>query len=334
MTGTSFSLTSEVAAKFARLALAHATREFPNKLDHVMNEAGDVRSPKALHPIFYGSFDWHSCVHGYWLLATLRRLFPTIAEAKEIEQLFAHQLTADKVAGELAYLRQPLRNTFERPYGWAWLLMLAVELRRTGTENWRDVLQPLAEEFASRFKKFLPKATYPVRVGTHFNSAFAITLALEYARGLGDGELETMLSDTATRWFLPDRAAQVWEPNGDDFLSSVLIEAECMRRVLGAEFPDWFGSFLPRIAEREPATLFRPAIVSDRSDGKIAHLDGLNLSRAWCWRSLAQTWEPGDERRAIALEAAETHLAASLPHVSGDYMGEHWLATFALLALL
>ena len=331
----SLALTAETASKFARLALAHVRREFPNKVDHVMNDAADVKSPRSLHPIFFGSFDWHSCVHGYWLLATVYRLFPMIDEATEIERLFEQQLTPEKVDVEVKYLGQPLRNTFERPYGWAWLLMLAAELRRADASHpWRDVLQPLAEEFAKRFKTFLPKATYPTRVGTHFNSAFAVVLALEYARAAPDSELEGLLSDTAMRWFLADTNAQAWEPSGDDFLSPVLMEAECMRRVLGAEFPDWFANFLPRIQAQEPATLFKPAIVSDRSDGKIAHLDGLNLSRAWCWRSLAQTWVPGDERRVIALEAAEVHLAASMPHVTGDYMGEHWLATFALLALL
>ena len=331
----SFSLTSELAAKFARLALAHVSREFPNKLDHVMNDAAEVKPPRALHPIFFGSFDWHSCVHGYWLLATVARLFPEISEAKEIDQLFEHQFTGDKVEAELDYLRQPLRNTFERPYGWGWLLMLAAELGRANPSRaWRDILQPLAEEFANRFKTFLPKATYPTRVGTHFNSAFAVTLALDYARGAGDSELESLLSNTTMRWFLPDTGAQAWEPSGDDFLSPVLMEAECMRRVLGADFGDWFSDFLPDVVKHQPATLFKPAIVSDRSDGKIAHLDGLNLSRAWCWRSLSQSWPPGDERRAIAMEAAEVHLAASMPHVSGDYMGEHWLATFALLALL
>jgi Protein of unknown function (DUF2891) len=335
LTATSFSLTSELAGKFARLASAHVNREFPNKLDHVMNDATEVKSPRELHPIFYGSFDWHSCVHGYWLLATVARLFPAISESREINLLFERQLTPDKVDSELDYLRQPLRNTFERPYGWAWLLMLAAELRRADSNRaWRDALQPLAEEFANRFKVFLPKATYPTRVGTHFNSAFAISLALDYATGADDSELENLLSNTAMRWFLPDAGAQAWEPSGDDFLSPVLMEAECMRRVLGADFADWFADFLPGLARHEPATLFKPAIVSDRSDGKIAHLDGLNLSRAWCWRSLSQVWPPGDERRAIALDAAEVHLAASMPFVSGDYMGEHWLATFALLALL
>ncbi|HJQ10912.1 MAG TPA: DUF2891 domain-containing protein [Gemmatimonadaceae bacterium] len=326
-----------MASKFARLALSHVAREYPNKLDHVMNDAREVRSPRELHPVFFGSFDWHSCVHGYWLLATIHRLFPACSEVAEIEQLFNTQLTPEKVDAELKYLQQPLRNTFERPYGWAWLLMLAAELNRAGSsrEQWRTGLQPLADAFANRFRNFLPKATYPTRVGTHFNSAFAISLAHEYATEVGDEEFGRLLAGTAKRWFRNDVDAQAWEPSGDDFLSPSLMEGECMRRVLPAgEFPMWLERFLPRISGREPATLFRPATVSDRSDGKIAHLDGLNLSRAWCWRSLAATWPPTDKRSAVALEAAEAHLAASMPFVAGDYMGEHWLATFALLALL
>jgi hypothetical protein len=333
----SFSLTSELAAKFARLALSHVTRELPNKLDHVINDAADIKSPRDLHPVFYGSFDWHSCVHGYWLLATVHRLFASLDEAKEIERLFDAQLTPAKIKVELDYLRQPMRGTFERPYGWAWLLMLAAELNRgdAGRRRWSDALQPLADAFAHRFKEFLPKATYPTRVGTHFNGALAVALALDYAAEAGDGDLNDLLRNTATRWFENDADAQAWEPGGDDFLSPTLMEAECMRRVLGAtDFAKWRDAFLPKVSAREPATLFRPATVSDRSDGKIAHLDGLNLSRAWCWRSLAQTWSSTDKRRAIALEAAEVHLAASTPYVTGDYMGEHWLATFALLALL
>ena len=334
---SSFSLTSELAAKFARLALSHVTRELPNKLDHVINDAGDIKSPRELHPVFYGSFDWHSCVHGYWLLATVHRLFPSLGQAKEIEHLFDAQLTPAKVEGELGYLRRPMRGTFERPYGWAWLLMLAAELNRgdSGHRRWGAALQPLADAFADRFKEFLPKATYPTRVGTHFNSAFAIALALDYAAEADDAELNDLLRRTAIRWFGNDADAQAWEPGGDDFLSPTLMEAECMRRVMSAaEFSSWRDAFLPGVSAHEPATLFRPATVSDRSDGKIAHLDGLNLSRAWCWRSLAQTWDSTDDKRAIALEAADVHLAASMPYVAGDYMGEHWLATFALLALL
>lgn len=337
MTPSRFSLTEKVGSQFARVALAHVTREYPNKLDHVINDSSDLKSPRQLHPVFFGSFDWHSCVHGYWLLATVERLYPGADIAVEIKRAFHGQLTPEKVQVEVEYLRQPLRATFERPYGWAWLLMLAAELDRGDRERqrWRDALRPLANVFADRFKTFLPKATYPTRVGTHFNSAFAVALALEYAVVVSDTKLERLLRDTAVCWFLGDTDVQAWEPGGDDFLSPALMEAECMRRVMsGAEFGKWIDRFLPRLERREPTRLFTPAIVSDRSDGKIAHLDGLNLSRAWCWRALAQTWPLTDARHGIALEAAETHLAASLPYVAGDYMGEHWLATFALLALL
>jgi len=331
-------LTPEIASKFAGLALAHVAREYPHKLDHVMRGPGDVRGPRALHPVFFGSFDWHSCVHGYWLLARLLRRFPDLPEAPRIAALLDAQLTPERVAGEVAYLHEdPLRKGFERPYGWAWLLMLAAELARDDSDTGglrSAALQPLAEAFAQRFRDFLPKATYPVRVGTHYNTAFAVALALEYADVSGDGELREMLRERAIAWYGDDEDCQAWEPSGDDFLSSALMEAECMRRVLpSAEFAPWMDRFLPRIASDQPATLFRPATVSDRTDGKIAHLDGLNLSRAWCWRSLARTWTDGDPRRTRAELAADAHLAASLPHVAGDYMGEHWLATFALLAL-
>ena len=333
-------LTPAVASKFASLVLAHVMREYPNKLDHVINGPDDVRSPRALHPVFYGSFDWHSSVHGYWLLARLYRRVPGLAEADRIRTVLEAQLTAENVAGELAYLRAPNRGTFERPYGWAWLLMLAGELARHRTDEgkrWSSALAPLASAFAERFVDWLPKATYPIRVGTHYNTAFALALAHEYAELAGDARLSSLVREKASGWYGKDRNCQAWEPGGDDFLSSALVEAECMRRVTAsadmAGFASWLDRFLPRIAKRSPRTLFDPAIVSDRSDGKIAHLDGLNLSRAWCWRALATTWAPDDPRREIALDAAERHLAASLPHLAGDYAGEHWLATFALLAL-
>jgi hypothetical protein len=332
------SLDSQTAAKFAKLALAHVVREYPNKLDHVLNGPLDLKEPRDLHPVFFGSFDWHSCVHGYWLLATVLRLFPDIGEAREIEKLFDGQLTSSKVEGEIDYLDQPMRATFERPYGWAWLLMLAAELHRHRTERakqWSQALSPLAAAFVDRFLAFLPKATYPTRVGTHFNSSFAVALALEYADVANSSALRKLLVKKARDWYDNDSDCQAWEPGGDDFLSPALMEAECMRRVLDAvDYSSWLDHFLPRLTDREPSTLFEPAIVSDRSDGKIAHLDGLNLSRAWCWRSIAATWPASDPRRSIAIDAAETHLAASLPHVAGDYMGEHWLVTFALLALI
>jgi hypothetical protein len=331
-------LDSTLASKLASLALAHVRREYPNKLDHVLNGSEDLRAPSELHPIFYGSFDWHSNVHAYWLLATLYRRFPELGERGRIRELFDAQLTASKVAVEAEYLNQPSRGTFERPYGWAWLLMLAAELRRHETDEgqrWFGLLTPLSDAFAHRFREFLPKAVYPVRVGTHFNTAFALTLVSEYATGIGDDDLMTVLRDKAMSWYARDVDCQAWEPGGDDFLSSALIEAECMRRVLYREvWAAWMDRFLPRVVVGEPQTLFVPANVSDRSDGKIAHLDGLNLSRAWCWRSIASSWDASDPRREVALATADHHLAASLPHVAGEYAGEHWLATFALLAMI
>jgi hypothetical protein len=332
------SLTPELAAGFARVALSHITREYPNLLYHLLNGAEDVRSPRELHPVFFGSMDWHSCVHGYWLLASVLRIYPDNPYAAKSRELFNTQLTAEGVAGELEYLEHPLRRIFERPYGWAWLLMLAAELKRHGTaeaQRWDETLAPLTDAFVALFTEFLPKATYPTRVGTHYNSAFALTLALEYAEVAEDSTLRTLIAGKAISWYRSDKDCQAWEPSGDDFLSPALMEAECMRRVLSAsEFTDWFSAFLPRVAQREPNTLFVPATVSDRSDGKIAHLDGLNLSRAWCWRSIAAVLSDDDPRRSVAVETVRLHLDASLPHIVGDYMGEHWLATFGLLALV
>jgi hypothetical protein len=256
------------------------------------------------------------------------------------------------------YLGQKLRGTFERTYGWAWLLKLAAELRlaadgvsggtdggpvspavREASARWNATLQPLTDAFEDRFITYLPKATYPIRVGTHSNSAFALALALDYAHAAKRDALRELVMAKARTWYGKDANYPAWEPDGTDFLSPGLMEAECMRRVLPAdEFATWFETFFPGFAagKQDPATLFVPAIVSDRSDGQITHLDGLNLSRAWCWRSLSRVMpEAGDKanRRAMAERAVQTHLDASLPHVTGDYMGEHWLATFALLAM-
>jgi hypothetical protein len=286
-----------------------------------------------LHPVFYGSFDWHSCVHSYWLLTHVYRQFPALAEAAQISALVDAHFTDENIAAEIAYLKQPDRGTFERPYGWAWLLKLAAELEQHTTDGgrrWSRALQPLATAFVERFLDFLPRATYPVRAGTHFNSAFALALAFEYP----DVRLAALVREKALAWYAVDRECPAWEPGGDDFLSPTLMEVECMRRVLPAEdFLPWLDGFLPHLAQRKPSTLFVPAMVSDRSDGKIAHLDGLNLSRAFCLRSLARALKADDPRRPIVVESAEQHLAASLPHVTGHYMGEHWLATYALLAL-
>lgn len=328
-------LTKHIAEKFAGLALAHVSREYPNKLDHVMASEADVKGPRALHPIFFGSFDWHSCVHGYWLLARLLRRYPDLAVAPQIAALFGERVTPDNVAAECAYLATPQSRSFERPYGWGWLLALQAELdlhQNGAGARAAETLRPLAEAFAARFKAFLPLADYPIRTGVHSSTAFALRLAADYAEP-NDPDLFMLMRDKALAWYDGDSGAQAWEPSQDDFLSPTLMEAECMRRFLAPEaFRAWFARFLPDTAHGEPATLFTPARVSDRSDGKIAHLDGLNFSRAWCWRAIAAAL---DDKAASqhAREAADRHIETSLPHVAGDYMGEHWLATFALMAL-
>jgi hypothetical protein len=332
---TMTTLTSDLAASFAGLALGHVRREYPNNLDHALAGPQDALTPRELHPIFYGSFDWHSCVHGYWMLARLLRRFPDFRPAADIRALFDEQFVAEKAAGERAYFARPTARAFKRPYGWAWLLKLAAELALSDEPRWSRTLAPLAELVAQRFRDFLPLATYPVRSGAHFNTAFGLRLAADYATVAGDARLAALLGDTARRWYGDDVDCPAWgEPGGDDFQSPALIEAECMRRLLPREaFRPWFDRFLPRIAKGEPATLFRPATVTDRSDGKIAHLDGLNLSRSWCWRSLGSGLAASDPRRAAIEDAAARHLDAGLPHLAGDYMGEHWLASFAVLAL-
>jgi hypothetical protein len=328
-------LTQELGRRFMAIALGHVTREYPNKLDQVLTGPHDLCSPRALHPIFFGSFDWHSCVHGYWLLARLSGRFPDTPEAAQVRALFAGSLTPERVAVECACLARPFTATFERPYGWAWMLALCAELRRQeDAASWAAALRPLGEAFAQRFLHHLPKAAYPVRSGVHSNTAFALALAMEYAQVCGDDALARMVTDTARRWYLDDADCQAWEPSGEDFLSPCLTEAECLRRVLPAdEFSTWFGRFLPRLEHRQPASVFLPVSVSDRSDGRLAHLDGLNFSRAWCWNNLAAALSAGDARRGVMRDAAARHLAASLPHVAGDYMGEHWLATFAVMAM-
>jgi hypothetical protein len=325
------------AAPFARLALGHVTRAYPNKLDHVLESDADAQAVVALHPVFYGSYDWHSCVHGYWLLCRILSRWPHGSEAARITALFDQALTPEKLAGETAYLARPASAGFERPYGWAWALKLAAELEACPAEGaaaWRSAFRPLAAAFAERFKFYLPKADYPVRTGVHSSSAFALRLALDYAQAAPDEALEALIRVKARSWHLDDAGAPAWEPSQEDFLSPTLMTAEMMRRVLEPQaFSRWFGAYLPDLEIGRPAAILTPARVSDRSDGKIAHLDGLNFSRAWCLAGLAGALEPNDVRRAVMIEAAHRHLSASLPHVAGDYMGEHWLATFALLAL-
>jgi hypothetical protein len=314
------------ARRFAALTLGHVGRDYPYLVQHLLTgpETIDVRGQ---HPIFHGSFDWHSCVHGWWQLLTLARLHPDMPEADEIRARADALFTPEKVAAEQAYAE---RNPgWERPYGWAWLIALHGEAARHDA-GWATALEPFARRLAERFGGYIEKLTYPIRAGTHFNTAFACVLVRDWAAP-HDAALAASIDRRAADWFSRDRGCQAWEPGGDEFLSSALCEALLMSRVLPVvAFADWFATFLPDLVSGEPATLFTPATVSDRSDGKIAHLDGLNLSRAWCWRILARELP---EIAAIAGTAAEQHLAAALPHLAGDYMGEHWLATYALLAM-
>ncbi|WP_376095664.1 DUF2891 domain-containing protein [Roseomonas sp. CCTCC AB2023176] len=332
--GSGARLAPDLAERLAGIALGHVRREYPHKPGWVFSGPEDVRTPREAHPAFHGSFDWHSCVHGYWMLARLLRRAPAMPCAVAVRALFAETLTPDRIGGEVHTFSRPGARGFERPYGWAWLLALAAELRGVDDDA-AAALRPLADLIAGRFRDFLPLATYPVRAGTHGNTAFVLRLAADYAEAVGDaGQFDAFVA-AARRLYAGDEACPAWgEPDGDAFLSPALIEAECMRRLLPADaFLPWFDRFLPEVGSGRPEVLFRPVRVSDRSDGKIAHLDGLNLSRAWCWRALAAALPETDPRRAAMLSAAEAHLAASLSHVAGEYMGEHWLATFAVLAL-
>jgi hypothetical protein len=276
-------------------------------------------------------------VHGHWLLARLYRRFPQIPEAAPIRALLDEQLTAEKVAGELRYLEQPATRGFERPYGWAWALALEAELLRHESaegRRWAGALAPLAREFVRRFEAYLPLATYPVRAGVHSNTAFALLLAREYAVAARNFGFAGLCADMALRWYRADRGCPAWEPSQDEFLSPALMEAALMADVMPKEdFADWLAAFLPQADRGQPATLFTPASVSDRSDGKIAHLDGLNLSRGWCWRRIVAELPASHPVRVRAEAAIDAHLAGALGHLAGDYAGEHWLATFALLAL-
>jgi hypothetical protein len=334
-----FTLTQDQASAFARLALKGIQREYPNKPDHVINDAADLKGPRVLHPAFYGCFDWHSAVHGHWLLVRLLRLFPELPERDQIRMVLAEHLTAENLQAEAAYFAQPNRQSFERTYGWAWLLKLAEELHGwddAAAKQWSNNLQPLAEVIVARYRDFLPKQKYPIRTGVHPNTAFGLAFALDYARAVDDMPLRELIEERSRTYYAADvDYPAAWEPGGEDFFSPSLMEADLVRRVLPPEeFRTWFQRFLPRVAAGEPKSLLTPATVTDRSDPKIVHLDGLNLSRAWCMRSIAASLAKNDPARQVLLESAGRHAEAALRHVaSGDYAGEHWLASFAVYML-
>ena len=331
--------TRDQASAFARLALKGLQKEYPNKPEHVLGGAGDVKGPKALHPAFYGSFDWHSSVHGHWMLVRLVRLFPDLPEAKEIRGVLNEHLTAANLKVEADYFARPESKSFERPYGWAWLLKLAEELHGWDDPDgkaWAANLKSLADLIARRYVDYFPKQTYPIRTGVHPNTAFGLMFAHDYARAVGDAKLRELVEERARFYFAKDTDAPArWEPGGADFFSPTLMEADLMRRVLPAEeFRAWFQRFLPGAARSEPKSLFEPATVTDRSDPQLVHLDGLNLSRAWGMRSVAAALPQDDAARKALSESAARHADAGLKHVaSGDYAGEHWLASFAVYLL-
>lgn len=329
-------LDAAAAGRFARQALDCVEKEFPNKLDHVMNGPQEITGPKAQHPAFYGCFDWHSSVHGHWLLARVLRLQPGLAEAGRIRAVLGAHLAPGPIAAELAYLDAPNRKAFERTYGWAWLLKLHAELRSwddPAAKSWEAALRPLAERFSGEFSAFLDRLTYPIRTGVHPNTAYALSLALDYAEAAGDEPLAKKIRARSRDYFAKDEACPLgYEPSGEDFLSACLEEAALMARVLEPKaFRGWLDRFLPGLGSGQQ---LRPARVSDRSDPRIVHLDGLNLSRAENLARIAASLDPKDPRRAACLRLADAHLDASLPHVvGGSYEGSHWLATYALRAL-
>jgi hypothetical protein len=324
------------ATRFAQLALDCVHREYPNKIAHVLTSDADLEPPRELTPAFFGCYDWHSSVHGHWLLARLARQLPDIEVATSARTALARSLTPANIAAEVEYLRGPGRSSFERPYGLAWLLALAAELRGWDdpqAREWADALAPLEVESAQRILAWLPKLQYPIRSGEHSQTAFAFGLIADWAQVRGDVGMARLLEQRARSFYLADRdCALRYEPSGEDFLSPCLAEADFMRRVLPtSEFVAWLAKFLPGVPRDGRADWLPPGIVTDRTDPKLAHIDGLNLSRAWMLEGIAHGLPERDRRRPALLAAAHAHAAAALPAVTGEhYEGGHWLGTFAV----
>jgi Protein of unknown function (DUF2891) len=324
------------AADWAAVGLANIVREYPYAPHHVVTGPDDRPLPREIHPAFYGSFDWHSSVEMHWMLVRLLRTVPHAVPEADIRAGLDAHLTAEALHAEAAYLAE--QPSWERPYGRGWALRLAHELATwddPDAKHWTAAMQPMTDTLVAGFVNWLPKLAYPVRHGLHPNSAFALSLALTYARDF-DAGLLAAIDGTARRWFADDHDYPGhYEPSGADFLSPALTEAELMAGLLDpAEFSGWLNGFLPDLAGARPAALFTPADVSDPTDGQLAHLHGLNLSRAWCWRRLAETLPPADPRIAVMRDAVRRHTDASLDQTVGsDYMVEHWLAAYAVLLL-
>ena len=334
---STFSLTVEGASHLASLPLKCLQQEYPNKTSHT--SAGDsdhLKTPKQQHPAFYGCFDWHSCVHGHWMLVKLLKDFPSLPEAAQIRQSIAVNITAANIAQEIKYFQPKLSQSYERTYGWAWLLKLQQELLTWSdpqAAQWRAALQPLCDSVISFWTRYLPKQTYPNRSGVHPNTAFGLVFALDYARTSHNIAFESAIVKAARQLYLGDKnAPTVWEPDGTDFLSPSLEEADLMRNVLPkGQFNSWFNGWINKTSL---AHLTKLPVVSDRTDMQIVHLDGLCFSRSWCMKGIAKQLPANDPRKKILISSAVKHLNASLPNIaSGNYGGEHWLASFAVYAL-
>jgi len=330
------SFDTAAAERFANLALACVHKEYPNKISHSLNSDADVAPPRKLTPAFYGCYDWHSSVHGHWLLARLARTFPSAAFASSAREALRQSLTADNIAQETVYLSAEGRASFERPYGLAWLLQLVAELREWDDPEAREMaanLRPLEQAALGRLNDWLPKLSYPVRIGEHAQTAFALGLMLDYAQATGDTRFAELLTSKARQFYLGDKDCPLlYEPSGEDFLSPCLGEADVMRRVLPrGEFARWLRTFLPQISPARRGAWLAPVVSPDPSDPKLAHLDGLNLSRAWMLEGIAAGLPKGDKRLPVIMAAAEAHRRAGLAAVTGKhYEGGHWLGSFAV----
>src|SRR5213083_738556 len=334
--GETSTFDEKAAERFAKLALACVAKEYPNKISHVLNSDVDVAPPSKLTPAFYGCYDWHSSVHGHWLLVRLLRTFPNGSFAAAARDALRKSLTAENMKQEAAYIRGEGRATFERPYGLAWLLQLCAELREWDDDQAREMsanLRPLEDAAVERLKTWLPKLSHPVRIGEHDQTAFGLGLILDYARSTKNDSLAKLATESARKFFLNDKNCPLnYEPSGEDFLSPCLGEADVMRRVLSQdEFAKWLKEFLPQIPTSASANWLEPVISPDPSDPKLAHLDGLNLSRAWMLEGMVSALPADDARRPALSAAADAHRRAGLAAVTGaHYEGGHWLGSFAV----
>jgi Protein of unknown function (DUF2891) len=324
------------AERFANLALACVHKEYPNHISHTLNSDADVQAPRKLTPAFYGCYDWHSSVHGHWLLVRLVRTFPDSSFVPVAREALRQSLTAENIAQEAAYLRGEGRASFERPYGLAWLLQLVAELREWDDPQAKEMaanLHPLETVVLERLNHWLPKLSHPVRIGEHDQTAFSLGLMLDYSRGAGNTAFADLVKSKARQFYQSDKDCPLaYEPSGEDFLSPCLGEADLMRRVLpGPEFARWLGTFLPQISAAKKESWLQPVVSPDPSDPKLAHLDGLNLSRAWMLEGIAASLPKNDKRLSKILAAAEDHKRAGLAAVTGKhYEGGHWLGSFAV----